>query len=544
MSNFLENKNKIKKQLNETTNLKTTIESLQNDLGNFNQSEMESLDSSIFQFTDLVGCERPQLCSKIFSNMQEKLLNSIETLDSKTLENLLFASFPYLEFEDLKIVPLTILNKIEKIPDSILNKIANSPQVLKNLPIEIKRKVWEYDVEIFRKTIFPLFSKYLQLQNGNFSLTTQPTKKKTSIIIDLINLIGNSLKLYDLVLHFCRTLYVNTNNPSFCTFRSEILIYLHEIKLNELYDYDPCHYFCWWLEAYILKLEVNKFENRRIQDLRQFLLSLEINTPIWGDIAMILGSPIPSISMVRNIFYVLESSEYKFIVKSKKKPNGFYIVDEITEENLKLLSQLYLAGRNSQQMIKEKKYVFPIVDRDFIDLFYPIMIKCIFKDVPIDEEITFKLHYFIKMNPLAEKLILLSILYLMEKKIIQREKIEKILQIIALQDIGSSVFSKNDQFITDLFQYISNEEQANLIISELVKFSNISAYLHLKIISTLSDIVNVTHLGIIKEMVEIGITNQNTVTQVKKKYEVIYEKLKQNIDESQLAFLKEYLNKN
>ena len=45
---------------------------------------------------------------------------------------------------------------------------------------------------------------------------------------------GNSLKLYDLVLHFCRTLYVNTNNPSFCTFRSDILIYLHETKKNEV----------------------------------------------------------------------------------------------------------------------------------------------------------------------------------------------------------------------------------------------------------------------------------------------------------------------
>ena len=107
----------------------------------------------------------------------------------------------------------------------------------------------------------------------------------------MYDLMGNSLKLYDLVLHFCRTLYVNTNNPSFCTFRSDILIYLHETKKNEvkkknlftilqkLYDFDPCHYFCWWLDAYIHKFEENKFEDRRIKDLNQYLTSLEINTP-------------------------------------------------------------------------------------------------------------------------------------------------------------------------------------------------------------------------------------------------------------------------
>ena len=270
---------------------------------------------------------------------------------------------------------------------------------------------------------------------------------------------------------------------------------------------------------------------------------------------MIMGSPISSISFVRNIFFVLESTDYKFIVKSKKKPSGFFIGDETTEENLKLLAQLYLAGNHSQQMIKEKKYTFPMVDRDFIDIFCPIMIKNIFKDDPIDEEITYKLQYFIKKNSLVEKvieflifnskifqkLLLLSLLYLMEKKKNQNEKIEKILQIISLKDVGSSIFSKNDQFITDLFQLISNEDQANLIISELVKFSNISSYLYLKIVSVLSEIINVTHLGIIKELVEIGISNQNNESFIKKKYEIIFEKLKEKIDESQLNFLKNYL---
>jgi hypothetical protein len=130
MSNFLENKNKIRKELSESVDLKQTISKIQKDLGNLDEKNFQNLDNSLFEFTDLIGSEKTTLYAKIFSNFQEKILLSIETLDSKSLENLLLDSFPYLEFDDLKIIPLTILQKIEKIPDSILTELANSPNVL------------------------------------------------------------------------------------------------------------------------------------------------------------------------------------------------------------------------------------------------------------------------------------------------------------------------------------------------------------------------------------------------------------------------------
>jgi hypothetical protein len=135
---------------------------------------------------------------------------------------------------------------------------------------------------------------------------------------------------------------------------------------------------------------------------------------------------------------------------------------------------------------------------------------------------------------------LLSVLNLLGKK--KEEKLSKILQIIGLNDVGTHIFSKNEVFITDLFQLISNEEEANSIISEFVKFTNISSFLHLKMVTLLSGMVNVTHLGIIKEIVEIGISNENNENKIRKKYEIIFEKLKEKIDISQLSFLKQYLN--
>jgi hypothetical protein len=94
------------------------------------------------------------------------------------------------------------------------------------------------------------------------------------------------------------------------------------------------------------------------------------------------------------------------------------------------LSQLYLAGCSSQQMIKEKKFVFPVVDRDLIDIFYPIMMSHIFKDALIDEEISFKLHYFVKTNPISEKVLFFHLNFIADLafrfKFIGKEKRRKI----------------------------------------------------------------------------------------------------------------------
>lgn len=116
---------KIKSTLESTETPIQTIKELQRDMGIGKISE--NVEPSIFEFTDICGHNRPSLYHNIVLKMQENLLQSIPNQNSTNLEKLLELTFPYLNIEELKIIPLTILQKIEKIPEKYLAKLAISP---------------------------------------------------------------------------------------------------------------------------------------------------------------------------------------------------------------------------------------------------------------------------------------------------------------------------------------------------------------------------------------------------------------------------------
>lgn len=48
----------------------------------------------------------------------------------------------------------------------------------------------------------------------------------------LAHMIGHSVKLYDMVLQFLRTLFLRTKNIHYCTLRAELLMALHDLEVN------------------------------------------------------------------------------------------------------------------------------------------------------------------------------------------------------------------------------------------------------------------------------------------------------------------------
>lgn len=45
-------------------------------------------------------------------------------------------------------------------------------------------------------------------------------------------MIGHSVKLYDMVLQFLRTLFLRTKIIHYCTLRAELLMALHDLEVN------------------------------------------------------------------------------------------------------------------------------------------------------------------------------------------------------------------------------------------------------------------------------------------------------------------------
>lgn len=48
-------------------------------------------------------------------------------------------------------------------------------------------------------------------------------------------MIGHSVKLYDMVLQFLRTLFLRTKNIHYCTLRAELLMALHDLEVSLYY---------------------------------------------------------------------------------------------------------------------------------------------------------------------------------------------------------------------------------------------------------------------------------------------------------------------
>lgn len=57
----------------------------------------------------------------------------------------------------------------------------------------------------------------------------------------LTQMVGRSVKLYDMVLQFLRTLFLRTRNVHYCTLRAELLMSLHDLDVGDICSVDPCH---------------------------------------------------------------------------------------------------------------------------------------------------------------------------------------------------------------------------------------------------------------------------------------------------------------
>jgi len=57
-------------------------------------------------------------------------------------------------------------------------------------------------------------------------------RRQGEVVQKLAHMIGHSVKLYDMVLQFLRTLFLRTKNIHYCTLRAELLMALHDLEVN------------------------------------------------------------------------------------------------------------------------------------------------------------------------------------------------------------------------------------------------------------------------------------------------------------------------
>ena len=236
---------------------------------------------------DLHDVSRAEVHSSLFQTMQDKLLGKVGSLDTRGLTKLLDRCFRHIGGDaQLRDVCLMIMQKLPKVDEKYLQHIADNPDLYAACPAEVKRQIWQTNQSLFGEAVSPLLDQYIaekdRLMFG--TLTKEPDKKPTSflsfspkvrrqssIVQELVSMVGNSQQLYSILCQFLKTLYLRTRIPHYCTLRADILMSLHE-KVSPLSEADPCRKFAWCLDACI---RAGCIDGKKSRELFTFLEQIE-----------------------------------------------------------------------------------------------------------------------------------------------------------------------------------------------------------------------------------------------------------------------------
>lgn len=63
-------------------------------------------------------------------------------------------------------------------------------------------------------------------------VTKLQVRRQGEVVQKLAHMIGHSVKLYDMVLQFLRTLFLRTKIVHYCTLRAELLMAFHDLEVR------------------------------------------------------------------------------------------------------------------------------------------------------------------------------------------------------------------------------------------------------------------------------------------------------------------------
>lgn len=187
-------------------------------------------------FLDLHGVKRLEFHQSTLEEMRDKLLQRVGELaktgkdeDLKCLEDLLEKSFPVVKVKSVRPVVLCILKHLPEIKEHYLTAILEDKNLYTEAATEVKRQIWQDRQALFGDEVSPLFSQYITEKDTalfshesaglTFFLPTPKMRRQSEVVTKLVHMVGKSVKLYDMVLRFLRTLFLRTRNRHYCTLR-------------------------------------------------------------------------------------------------------------------------------------------------------------------------------------------------------------------------------------------------------------------------------------------------------------------------------------
>lgn len=414
MSGFEESglpgKNAIREGFQSCSDAETFISSFQQE----NCVLLPSLHPAL-PLLELQDVRRINFHQSIMQELSDRLTKRIkDETDEKRLSELLDHIFQFIHVTSLRPIIMATMKKLQEIKTEYIELIATNEAIYVDAPIEVKRYVWMRKHALFGDAVGPILNKYVD-EKRRLLYTTENIKVKhffsvpprqrrqKEVIKQLVEMIGNSVELYNLVLQFLRTLFLRTKEEHYCSLRDELLMAFHDADIKEIRQVDPCHKFCWCLDACIRDRSI---DSKRLKELQVFMDGIKKGQEeVMGDIAMILCDPYAT--------YTIATS----IIQQLTKMNSMEILPRSSHELMFLIRLLSLSV-TAWNIIKTQSFTESPVNIDVITKFLP-MLMSLMLDTTVgvingDTLVPDSVIEFSKQDPVAQTILCFYINYLIQ----------------------------------------------------------------------------------------------------------------------------------
>lgn len=331
---------------------------------------------------DLHGVRRLDFHTSVLEELRDKLVLHINELGSKEskendkkLKELLQKSFAVVRVKALRPVIMSILKNTPHIDDKYLRVLVRDRELYNDTDTEVKRQIWQDNQSLFGDEVSPLLSQYIREKenvlfdhenlNNLFFSPSPKVRRQGAVVQKLAHMIGNSVKLYDMVLQFLRTLFLRTRNVHYCTLRAELLMALHDLEIQDIISVDPCHKFTWCLDACIRERNV---DIKRSRELQGFLDSIKRGQEqVLGDLSMTLCDPYAINFLATSAIKILQH-----LINTEGLPRDNTI--------LILLLRMLALGLSAWVMIDSQEFKEPKLDSQVVTKYLPALMSLMVDD--------------------------------------------------------------------------------------------------------------------------------------------------------------------
>ncbi|XP_039279507.1 negative elongation factor B isoform X2 [Nilaparvata lugens] len=331
---------------------------------------------------DLHGVRRLDFHTSVLEELRDRLVAHINEIGQKEgkenerkLKEMLSKSFPLVKVKALRPVVMCILRNTSHIDDKYLRILVRDKELYDDTDTEVKRQIWKDNQSLFGDEVSPLLTRYIREKENvlfdhnnltNLFFAPSPkVRRQGEVVQKLAHMIGTSIKLYDMVLQFLRTLFLRTRNVHYCTLRAELLMALHDLEVQDIISVDPCHKFTWCLDACIREKNV---DIKRSRELQGFLDSIRRgHEQVLGDLSMTLCDPYAINFLATSAMKILQH-----LINNESLPRENTV--------LILLLRMLALGLSAWVMIDSQEFKEPKLDSQVVTKFLPALMSLMVDD--------------------------------------------------------------------------------------------------------------------------------------------------------------------